>query len=66
MNEWMNARVWVVPLLRIELLFVVRFYFYWETISLPSQPSLVSLVKKEKIKKSWKKNETYFVFLIVV
>ena len=39
----MNARIWVVPLLRIELLFAVQFYFYYETISLPSQPSLVSV-----------------------
>ena len=42
----MNARIWVVPLLRIELLFAVQFYFYYEIISLPSQPSLVSVTSQ--------------------
>jgi len=48
----------------------VQFYFYYETISLPSQPSLVSVTSPPSFlvitRKSWKKNQTYFVFLIVV
>lgn len=65
MNEWMLVFE-LCPCWELSFSLLFGFTFTGETISLPSQPSLVSLVKKEKIKKSWKKNETYFVFLIVV